>query len=268
MSSDVVGQLEETWSSIDTLLAGLGPEQWTLPTSCPGWTVRDQVAHLVGTESALAGRPAPEPAADERPHVRNDVGRSNEAWIDQFREATPREMLAAYREVTAARLERLRGMTDADFAAESWTPIGPGTYGRFMQIRVFDNWVHEQDIRDAIGQPGHDTGPAAERSFDEMAGAMGYTVGKRAQAPDGSSVTIDLTGPVRRGIHVAVAGRAKVVDHLDAPATATLVMSSGTFVRLACGRVDPAGEIAAGRVVVEGDQALGDRVARHLAFTI
>ena len=33
----------------------------------------------------------------------------------------------------------------------SFTPAGKDTYGRFMQIRVFDCWLHEQDIRDALG---------------------------------------------------------------------------------------------------------------------
>ena len=37
---------------------------------------------------------------------------------------------------------------------QTLTPVGPGTYGLFMEIRVFDCWVHEQDVRRAVGRPG------------------------------------------------------------------------------------------------------------------
>ncbi len=264
----LVSQLSETWDSIDAVLAGLEPADWERPTPCPGWTVRDQVAHLIGTESMLAGRPSPPLTGEPGPHVRNDIGRFNEGWIEAFRASSPAEVLAAWRDVVAERKAQLAAMTDAEFAADSWTPVGAGTYGRFMEIRVFDCWVHEQDIRHAVGRPGHDTGPAAERSFDEMVGALGYVVGKRAGAPSGTGVTIELTGPIRRRVHVHVDGRARVVPSLDAPAAATLRMPSSTFARLACGRTDAAEALASGVVEVGGDRELGERIARHLAFTM
>ena len=264
----VVAELAQTWASIDALLAGLAPDEWPRATACPGWTVRDQVAHLIGTESMLAGRRAPQASGEPGPHVKNDIGRLNEAWIDHYRSSSPDDLLGAYREITGERLGQLRAMTDSDFEADSWTPIGPATYGRFMEIRVFDTWVHEQDIRDAVGRSGHEEGPVAERAMAEIVGVLGYTVGKRARAPDGARVTIELTGPVHRVIHVAVVGRARVVPELDGPATATVSLASSTFARLACGRVDPGSEVAAGRVALVGDRTLAERVVANLAFTI
>ena len=73
-------------------------------------------------------------------------------------------------------------MSDDEWNAESFTPAGMDTYGRFMQIRVFDCWLHEQDIRDAVGRPGHETGLAVEVVLDEMATALGFVVGKKAGA--------------------------------------------------------------------------------------
>jgi uncharacterized protein (TIGR03083 family) len=133
-----------------------------------------------------------------------------------------------------------------------------------MQIRVFDSWVHEQDIRSAVGRPGHGAGPAAEQAIDEIERALGYVIGKRAGAPDASSVTIDLIGPVFRSIHVVVDGRAAVVAALPETADVTIRLGSDTFAALACGRVDPA-EVA---VAIEGDEELGLRIATNLAFTI
>ncbi len=130
-------------------------------------------------------------------------------------------------------------MSVEDFYAPSWTPAGPGTYARFMQIRVFDCWMHEQDIRTAVGRPGNETGPAAERSLDEVVGALGYIIGKLGRAPDGSSVLIRLTGPIERDLHVIVEGRARVTDALDGEPTAMITLSSSLFLRLAGGREDP-----------------------------
>ena len=157
-------------------------------------------------------------------------------------------------------------MGEDDFSAPSWTPVGQADYRRFMQIRVFDCWVHDQDIRDGIGQPGDEDGPVAEQAVDEIVRALGYIVGKKAGAGAGQSVTFDLTGPVTRGVHVAVDGRAQVVDSLEAPATATLTLGSTLFTRVACGRVTLAS--VADQVALAGDAELGRRVLDNLAFTI
>ena len=67
-----------------------------------------------------------------------------------------------------------------------------------MRIRTFDCWLHEQDIRDAVGRPGGEDGAAAALALDEMTSAIGYVVGKKAGAPQGSRVRFDLTGPAAR----------------------------------------------------------------------
>ena len=157
-------------------------------------------------------------------------------------------------------------MSQQEFEAPSWTPAGQATYGRFMQIRVYDCWLHEQDIRDSLGRPGNDSGPQAATAVEEIALALGFIVGKKAGAPEGSAVTFAITGGVTRTIHVAVGKRAAVVDRLESPADVTLHMSSGLFVRLAGGRVDPA--VTVEQIVMDGNQELGRRVIAALPFTI
>jgi uncharacterized protein (TIGR03083 family) len=261
----LIAQLQETWDSIEAVGRGLTAQEWLTPTACPGWTVADQVAHIVGTESMLAGESVP-PAdeADTPPHVRNDIGRANEQWVTDLRRSDPTDLLDRFRQIAARRLEALRARTEEEWDEPSWTPVGKATYRRFMQIRVFDSWVHEQDIRAAVEQPGHSDGPAAEQAIDEIERALGYVIGKRAGVPDGSGVTIELTGPVTRRIHVEVDGRASVVPALRAAADVTLRLDSITFAALACGRLDRAGAA----VEIDGDQQIGQRIAANLAFTI
>lgn len=263
----IIGLLSDEWAALDGLLAGLTEQDWSRP-ALPGWDVHDTVSHMIGTERMLSGAEHPpvpgEGAAGE--HVRNDIGRANEAWILALRDRPHAGLLDDFRAITGQRLAALRALTPEEFNAPSWTPAGNGTYARFMQIRVFDCWMHEQDIRAAVGQPGHEDGSVAEQALAEVVLALGYVIGKRGRAPDGSSVLIRLTGPVRRELRVAVNGRAAVVAELPGEPTATLTLTSSLFLRLAGGRQDP--EAALGQIELGGDAALARRLATNLAYTI
>lgn len=261
----VITTLVEEWSVIDRLLSGLARDQWTLPSCLPGWRVTDIVAHLIGTEAALAGDPTPGTDVDVKslPHVRNDIAAFNEQWVLALRDETPAAMLTRFREVTARRAEQLSAMSQADFDASSWTPAGPDTYARFMQIRIFDCWMHEQDIRVAAGVRGNEDGPMAEVSLGEAVRALGLIVGKRAGAPDGAIVRIELIEPLPRTLNVVVDGRARLTDDPPGPPTATLRMSSSLFLRLSGGRTkDHTG------TELDGDRVLAQRVLDNLAFVI
>jgi uncharacterized protein (TIGR03083 family) len=263
----LVDLLGAQWSAIAELLDDLSADDWRR-TVLPGWDVHDVLAHLVGTECALSGAAMP-PVSDalgDWDHVRNDIGKVNEAWVVSRTSLSDAELLAEFRAITAERLASLRAMPVEDFYAPSWTPAGPGTYARFMEIRVFDCWMHEQDIRKAIGEPGNESGPAAERSLDEVVGALGYIIGKRGRAPDGSSVLIRLTGPIERDLKVVVEGRARVTDELDGAPTAMITLSSSLFLRLAGGREDP--DTSPESVRLDGDLDLARQLASNLAFTI
>jgi len=266
----LVAQLDEVWTALADLGDSLDDGLWATATPCPGWPVAAQYAHVIGTESMLLGRPNPDVEAPEGlAHVRNQIGGFNEVWVTAQAGVPRKDVLERFAEVTAARREALAAMTEDDFAAPPWTPIGQADYRRFMQIRTFDCWVHEQDIRDAVGRPGHDMGPVAEQAIDEIVRAAGFLVGKKAGAPTGSSVRIELTGPAPRRVDVEVTDRARVVDAVGSPTT-TVTLSSTAFARLACGRVDPA-DVAAGAfggLTIDGDAELGRRVVGNLAFTI
>jgi uncharacterized protein (TIGR03083 family) len=263
-----VAALAEVWARLDSLLAGLDGKEWSLPTCLPGWDVKAVVAHIAGTESMLLGETAPSIEVDEasHPHVRNDVGRFNEAWVAATASEAPEEVLERFRVRVGARRQALEETTDEAWAAVGFTPAGQDTYGRFMRIRTFDCWMHEQDIRDAVGQPGGEDGLAARAALDEMSAVLGYVVGKRAGAPKGALVRFELTGPAARRIDVEVAERAAVVEELPGPPTVTLTMPAGVFARLGGGRVDPSA--VGDQIVIDGDRELGEQIVANMAFTI
>ncbi|MFZ4517671.1 MAG: maleylpyruvate isomerase family mycothiol-dependent enzyme [Microthrixaceae bacterium] len=261
--------LRDVWTETEDLLASLDDEDWQAPSPCPGWTVQDVVAHVVGTEWMLEGRAAPAVEVPDAPHLRNDIGRMNEAWIIERRPWPPAEVLTEFRDMVAVRTAAVAALTDDQVAAESWTPAGMATLGRFLQIRVFDTWIHEQDIREALGRGGHESGPAVERALAEVAAGLPFVVGKKAAAPDGAWVRVELPGPEPAVLDVVVDGRAALVDAPPAgEPTVTLRTDSSAFVRLVGGRWAPDDPRVAERVVLSGDAELGDRLLRGLAYVI
>ncbi len=266
---ELVDKLERVWRSLDELCTTLTEQEWKLPTDCPKWSVQDNLAHIVGAESSLLGRPAPEHTPQEMGHVKNEIGRRNEVQVDWRRSRSGAEVLAEFREVTGERLRQLRAMGPEDFAAPTQTPVGPGTVRDFLQIRIFDCWVHEQDIRRAVGRPGHMEGPVAEHSVGRLCLAMPYVVGKKAQAPDGTTVVFEVTGPAGRTLAIGVeGGRAKPLETPPATPTVRLTMDVETFNCLGCGRWDPDRTLESGKVQIAGDRALGETIVRQMNFMI
>jgi uncharacterized protein (TIGR03083 family) len=251
---------EDSYAAIETVLAGLTAAQWQAQSLCPDWTVRGVISHLAGMEYVLTGW-LPE-AADKPP----PFGRFAE-FAGQTAGLEDDAFAGRVRQVFGLRRTDLAALTGQDISRPSWTPVGPGSYGRLLAIRVFDFWVHERDITTPLGIGTHDDDDRAELALAEVAGSLGYIVGKKVGLPDGSSIVFRLTGPLQRDLHVVVDGRAKVVDHIDQPAV-ELSTDSVTFVQLAAGRIDPQAQIDAGKVSWTGDAGLGDRAARNLRYTM
>ena len=81
----IVDKLALVWQSITDVCATLTAQQWRTRTDCPGWTVQDQVAHLIGGESRLLGLPVPTHTPADVSHVKNESGQRNEVWVDWHR---------------------------------------------------------------------------------------------------------------------------------------------------------------------------------------
>ncbi len=252
--------LESCYLSTETLCASLDDADWQVQSLCPDWKVRGVVNHLASVEAALAGW-LPEDAATPPPLVRiaeferETAGLDNAAFAERVR--------------TTFDLRRrdLAALTAADLERPSWMPTGPGTYGRFMEIRVFDFWVHERDITTPLARTTDGGGVTAEIALSQVVGSLGYIVGKKVGLTEGQSITFHLTGPIVRDLNVLVEGRARQVDQLDHP-DVEIVTDSTTFVQLACGRIDPQGVIDSGAITWTGDAELGECAARNLRFTM
>jgi uncharacterized protein (TIGR03083 family) len=255
----------QVFRDLEDLLGSLTPQEWATETECPGWTVQDNISHIIGTESMLLGREAPVHEPGEKPWVKNPIGAGNEVHVDYRRSWPPEKVLDEFREVTSERINVLDALSDDDLAADSWTPIGQGTVRDLVAIRTMDCWVHEQDIRRAVAKPGGLDTDVAKHVFGRHSGAIPFVVGKKVGARDGATVVIDVDGIGT--VAVGVEGkRAKQLAEPPASPDVRLEMDLETFNRLCCGRGDPAD---VGRdVKIEGDEDLGRRVVDQMNFMV
>lgn len=260
--------LAQTWGGLAEVCYDLSSVEWALPTECPGWDVKDQVSHLIAIERTIMGEPTPEWDGPLGAHVRSDFAADNERWIAVRRPLPGPVVRDEFMEVTGARLGQLRALSDEEWAAVGWSPIGQVPHAAFMETRAFDSWVHEQDVRRALDRPGGSGNLASARSIDTTQGAMPFIVGKKAGCSDGTAVRFEVSGPAADGRAFTIAvegGRAKPVGDEVAPTT-TLALASTDFVRLGCGRVTAAQVEAADLVSITGNEAVARQVLDSMNF--
>tara|TARA_Y100001970_G_scaffold270243_1_gene363864 strand:+ start:5329 stop:6117 length:789 start_codon:yes stop_codon:yes gene_type:complete len=248
------------FSDYEDLLKNLSEEQWNVQSLCPDWDTRGVGVHLSGIEDLLIGWSPSNP--EEWPPF---------GKLAQFEKTSTEWNNASFVEKTKNILEErrreLEELDEAGWDIPCMTPVGSGTYGRFMNIRVFDFWVHQRDITLPLGVETNDSGAHAEIALDEVHGSLGYIVGKKIGLPEGMSIGIRLNGGIERDMFVNVDGRAQVVNEINSPSV-ELVVDSTSFIMLACGRIDPEEEIRAGRISWSGDVEWGEKAARNLRFTM
>lgn len=260
--ADLVAALEDTWGSIDSAVSDLSIDEWHRETGCPGWTVKDNVAHIVGVEREMLGdRPPDHQLPESLPHVRNEFARHMEVAVDLRRHVEPGEVLAEFREVTAKRLEALRALSEEALDEQVPGPFGsPARLGSLLGIRVFDSWFHEQDIRRAVGRPGGLDGPAAHQCRDRILAGLTRVLAGQASAP--AVVVVEVTGPgaVAAGYRIGSDAVERLEDVPPQP-DLRLRMDLTSLAALAGGRTDP------GPVHIEGDEALAGVLIRSMAMT-
>jgi uncharacterized protein (TIGR03083 family) len=264
----IVALLTEEFAAISAMCRDFDDASWMTPTCLPGWTVKDQLSHLTGTERMLAGEQPPAVTVPTAEYLKNDLARANEVWVEAGRPMPGAEVLAGFEAATDRRRAALEAMTQEDFDKPSWTPVGRDeTYGRFMRVRHYDCFLHEHDIRQALGLADREAPSHVASALEETAAALGYIVGRKAGIPRGSSVRIELTGPVPSTYFVLVGERAERVERLTGEPTTGIRLDAMLFLRLTGGRLE-ADDRLGGEISYDGDPDLAAQLARNLAYTI
>lgn len=254
--------------AISELVSPLVEGEWNRRTPCPGWSVRDLVSHVIGLDCEMLGDPRPiHTLPRDLFHVTNEHQRYMEMQVDVRRHHTAPEMTSELEYTIIRRNRQLRNESrqpDAKVRGPLGTEV---TLEHAMLNRAFDVWVHEQDLRIALGRPGNLDSPGAQIVRDQLLAALPKVVAKNAGAPPHSAVVFDVHGPVEflRTVRVDAEGRGSIDGAPSLGPAATLTLDWETFYRLACGRVTP--EAVSDRIKTEGDPDLTTAILHHFTVT-
>ncbi|MER7764052.1 maleylpyruvate isomerase family mycothiol-dependent enzyme [Streptomyces sp. NPDC097619] len=255
--------------AISELVRPLAESDWNRPTPCPGWSVRDVVSHVIGLECEQLGDPRPiHSLPRDLRHVVDEPSRYMEVQVDVRRHHTSPEMTAELEYTVIRRSRQLRNEK-----RDPQSEVGRGPYGEAvtletaLRLRAFDLWLHEQDLRTALRTPGNLDSPGAYVTRDLFLAALPKIVAKKAGAPAGTAVVVDVHGPVEflRTVRVDASGRGSIDGTPSLGPAVTLATDWETYIGLAAGRVRP--RHVGDRLKVEGDQELAEAILREFAVT-
>jgi uncharacterized protein (TIGR03083 family) len=243
------------------VVAGLRDGDWSRPTGCPGWTVHDVVAHVVGLEDVLTGGEEPDvDLPDNLSHVTNDVSRYTERHVHARRRSVPADLLDELAVVVGRRRTQLAG----DLDAMSPTFMGgQQPLVKSLGLRAFDIFSHEQDIRRAVGRLGHLDGPAARSYLTRALRGLAATLPDRVVA-DEATLVFAVTGAQVADLWLDL-GEGVVLEDRPADPTVTMSFDFADFVPLTGGREDAPDPAAV--AMVTGNDALAARILTSLGIT-
>ena len=139
------------------LLRSATPKEWETEV-VPRWRLREVAAHLVTTdEGNLTGRvfsAGLTRRADAR--MISKVEAWNDRQVGRWADRPVAEILAGL-ERWSGRMERLARLVPAPIGRPAIvTPFGRVSLFWLVGLRMYDEWIHDEDIRRALGRPSDD----------------------------------------------------------------------------------------------------------------
>jgi uncharacterized protein (TIGR03083 family) len=254
------------------LLRGLAPSDWLRPTACALWSVRDIAAHLLDDDlrrlsSHRDGQPLPGAATiTDRASLVEFVNRMNGDWVAAARHMSPR-VITDLLEVTGPWVVELFRSIDSSAPAHwSVTWAGEEESAHWFDVGrdYTERWLHQQQIRDAVGAPPLTGREWLHPVLDLFVRAMPPAF-REVDRKEGTTLRLVIIGSAGGDWTLRREGDGWRLYLGTAPApAATVTMADDTAWRLFSKGLAP--NAAQTRIRLDGDQALGAIALGSLAI--
>jgi uncharacterized protein (TIGR03083 family) len=250
--ADPSAPLERQRRRLTELLATLDHDQWSTPSRCDGWSVKDVVAHLIGTNqfwnlsiaAGLAGEPT-------RLLTSFDPVSTPAAMVEALGSVEPTTLLEQLTNSNDALAETIAGLDAEAWSMPAEAPPGHLAVRAVVLHALWDAWIHERDIMLPLG---------LEQAWeeDEVTGCILYVsaLGPMFLATAGSNRigTLGVTATDLGLSFLVEVGETVVIhDGSAAEGDASLVGLGVQLVEsLSCRASSPATLIAADQWMLEG----------------
>ncbi len=143
---EILSDLVAEQQALDQFLQRINERQWNLPTSAPGWSIKDTVSHL-----AYAERFAAEVLTDGASVVAAVADQDIDEWtalgVKEGREMRYQQVIEWWRNSRADVVDALSRMEGN--ARVPWFN-GDMSARAFGTLRLMETWAHGLDIKDAM----------------------------------------------------------------------------------------------------------------------
>jgi uncharacterized protein (TIGR03083 family) len=258
----VADRFAELGAALVDLLRSLRQEQWSLPTVCPAWSVKDVAAHLLDTacRRLSAGRdgsrlPPPEKSLAEYRALVSFLDDLNAQWVTAARRLSPRLLTDFLALVEPQLAEHLLSL-------DPWSPGVPVAWaGESESQSWFDvarelteRWHHQQQIRLAAGAPPLDDPRLSAPVFETFLRALPHRY-RDVEAAAGASLAVRIEGrvPYAYTLRRDAAGWTLLAGEAAEATARIAIPEEPAWLLLTKGMT---GEAARGRATVEGESRL------------
>ena len=251
---------------LDNLIEVLEPlksEEWEMPTSCPGWSVHDLAAHILGDDVTQLSMGRDEFKAllidaDDWKGLVAGLNTLNGQWVEAMKRVSPRMMIDLLRWTggqASGNFQSLDPYTSGPVVR--WASLKPAPMWLHIAREYTERWHHQQQIREAVGKPlltGTDWFAPVLATFVHGLPQTYFGV----SAPIGTTVEITISGT--SGLTCSVVRKVSewvLCDNVATKSSASVTIDEVDAWKLLTKSI--AKDIVEPRVVIEGDRELASR---------
>ncbi|HPM29262.1 MAG TPA: maleylpyruvate isomerase N-terminal domain-containing protein [Chryseolinea sp.] len=196
---DVVHLLPEIDKKLIGLLKSLTPDEWQKQTVAKLWKVKDVVAHLLdGNIRILSmlrdGYSGEKPNIQSYQDLLDYLNALNADWVKSMKRVSPAMLILLHETTGKLYCDYYASLNPFDTAAFSVAWAGESESKNWMHIarEYTEKFLHQQQIRDAVGKPGIITKEFFFPFIDIFMMALPFTY-RDVEADEGTIIKVTVT---------------------------------------------------------------------------
>jgi uncharacterized protein (TIGR03083 family) len=256
-----------------TVLRNLSADDWAKPTACDPWTVKDVAAHLLDTairrlsfhRDRLPLLPPDSPINNYADLV-NFLDRLNADWVKAMQRVGP-NLLLDFLELSEQQLTLFFQTLPPDapaFFSVAWAGEAESRQWFDIAREYTERWLHQQHIREAVGQPLLVSRKFMFPVLDAFMRALPHTYNS-VEAAVGVTLSVSITGEAGGDWSLVRQNNTWHLFSGSSPTTAASVrLDQDTAWRLFSKGLSP--EAARPHLQIAGDESLGSRILQMVSI--